>query len=58
MDHFRSLGPVYPVVMAVLVVLFAAAIRIRSERFHAAFATISLLYLLLYPIMLFGTVHD
>ena len=58
MDHFRSLGPVYPVVMAVLALLFAAGIRIRNERFHAVFAAISLLYLLLYPIMLFGTVHD
>lgn len=58
LDHFRSLGPVYPVVMAVLAVLFAAAIWIRNERFHIVLAVASLSYLLLYPIMLFGTVHN
>ena len=57
LDHFRSLGPAYPIVMAVSAVAFSAAIWIRNERFHAAFATISLLYMLLYPVLLFGTVY-
>ena len=57
MDHFRSLGPVYPIAMSVLAILMAAAIRIRSGRFHAVFAVVALIYLLLYPIMLFDTVH-
>ena len=58
MEHFRSLGPAYPFIMATLAISFIAAIRIRNERFHAILATVSLLYLLLYPILLFGTVHD
>lgn len=58
LDHFRSLGPGYSIIMAITAALFAIAIRVRSERFHAAFAVLSLGYLLLYPIMLFGAVQD
>lgn len=57
-DHFRSLGPSYPILMATLGILFLIAMRIRSERFHAAFAVASLLYLLVYPIATFRTVQQ
>jgi hypothetical protein len=57
MGHFRSLGVSYPFIMAALAVLFFVAMRTRSERFHAAFAVFSLLYLLLYPLTNFSTVQ-
>lgn len=56
-DHLRGLGPSYPVLMAVLATLFALAIRIRNERFHAIFAVGSLSYLLLYPVIVFNKVQ-
>ena len=55
--HFQSLGPSYPVIMAVLATLFAIAIWTKSERFHAVFAVASLAYLLAYPISMFNLVR-
>ncbi len=57
LDHFQSLGPSYPIIMAVLASLFAIAMWTRSERFHAAFAVASLAYLMYYPITNFSTVQ-
>jgi len=57
MDHFRSLGPSYPIIMATLASLFLIAIWTRSERFHGVFAAASLAYLLVYPLTNFTTVQ-
>ncbi len=56
LDHFRSLGPSYVVAIATLSVLLLIAMRTRSERYHAAFAIFSVLYLIAYPLWAFGTV--
>jgi hypothetical protein len=48
--HFRSLGMLYPVLMATLAILFLIAIRTRSERYHGALAIFSIFYLILYPL--------
>lgn len=56
-DHFRSLGPSYPFIMAALAILFAVAMRVRNERFHQTFALGSLAYLMLYPIANYSTLH-
>jgi hypothetical protein len=55
LDHFRSLGPSYPIAMASLSLLFLIAMRTRSERFHGAFAIVSVLYLIAYPWVVFDT---
>ena len=57
MDHFRSLGPSYPIIMATLASLFLIAIWTRSERFHGVFAAAALAYLLVYPLTNFTTVQ-
>jgi hypothetical protein len=57
LDHFRELGVSYPIIMAVLAVLFAIGMRTRSERFHTAFAVASLAYLMLYPITNYNVVQ-
>ena len=57
LDHFRSLGPSYPLIMGTLALLFLIAMRSRSERFHAVFAVASVLYLLIYPLTNFTTVQ-
>ena len=56
-EHFRSLGPSYPFIMATMAILFLIATRTRNERFHAAFAVASLTYLLIYPLTNFTTVQ-
>ena len=56
LDHFRSLGPSYPIAIATLSVLLLIAMRTRSERFHGAFAIFSVLYLIAYPWLVFDTV--
>jgi hypothetical protein len=55
--HFRSLGTTYPVAMATLAILFLVAIRTRNERYHAAIALVSLLYLVIYPLTNLQTVQ-
>jgi hypothetical protein len=55
MDHFRSLGPFYPVAMAIVSVLLLIAMRTRSERYHAAFAIFTVVYLVAYPWLAFYT---
>jgi hypothetical protein len=57
LDHFRALGPSYPIIMATLAILFAVGMVTRSERFHGAFAVVALAYLLLYPITNFNTIQ-
>ena len=56
LDHFRSLGPSYPIAIVTLSVLLLIAMRTRSERFHGAFAIFSVLYLIAYPWLVFDTV--
>jgi hypothetical protein len=55
--HFRALGTIYPVSMATLALLMLVAIRTRNERYHAAIALISLLYLIVYPLTNLRTVQ-
>jgi hypothetical protein len=57
LDHFRSLGPSYPIAMFVLTALFLIAMRTRNERFQAAFAIFSVTYLVAYPWIVFQTVQ-
>ncbi len=56
-DYFRALGWSYLVIMAALATLFAIAMRTRSERYHAVLAVASLAYLMLYPIINYGTLQ-
>jgi hypothetical protein len=49
-DHFRSLGMLYPTMMATLAILFLIAMRTRSERYHGALAVFAIFYLILYPL--------
>ena len=56
MDHFRSLGPSYPIAMAVVSLLMLIAMWTRSERYHGAFAIFSVVYLIAYPWFSFDTV--
>ena len=56
MAHFRSLGLVYPCGILALSALLLIAMRTRSERYHAAFAIFSLVYLIAYPWLYFDTV--
>ena len=55
MDHFRSLGPFYPVALAIVSVLLLIAMRTRGERYHGAFAIFSVLYLIGFPWVMFYT---
>src|SRR4051794_30684556 len=55
LDHFHSLGPAYPIGISILSILFLIAVRTRNERFHGAFATFSVLYLIAYPWVFFDT---
>lgn len=57
LDHFRALGPFYAVMMAGFVILCAIAMRIRSARFHAAFAVGTLAFMLLYPATTFSVMQ-
>ena len=57
LDHFRSLGPQYPIIMATLALLFLITMRTRNERYHAAFAVAALAYVLIYPLTNFTTVQ-
>jgi hypothetical protein len=56
MDHFRSLGPSYPILILAVSGLMLIAMRARNERFHAAFAIFSVAYLVAYPWFVFDTV--
>ena len=56
-EHFRSLGPSYPIIMATLATLFAIGMLTRDKRFHGGFAILTLAYLLVYPITNFSTVQ-
>ena len=56
-DHFRSLGPVYPIAMASLAILFLIATRTRNERFHGGFALFAIFYLVAYPLTNLATVQ-
>ena len=49
MDHFRSLGPSYPIAIGIMTVLLLIAMRTRSERYHGAFVIYSVVYLIAYP---------
>lgn len=55
--HFRSLGPGYPIGISVLSVLLLIAMRTRSERYHAAFAIFVVVYLVVFPLLLFDTIR-
>jgi hypothetical protein len=54
--HFRSLGPSYPIMIAIVSLLLLIAMRTRSERYHGAFAIFSVVYLVAYPWFSFDTV--
>jgi hypothetical protein len=56
MVHFRSLGPSYPIAIAIVSLLMLIAMRTRSERYHGAFAISSVVYLVAYPWFSFDTV--
>ena len=56
MDHFRSLGPFYPIAAGIVSLLLLVAMRTRSERYHAAFAIFSVVYLIAYPWFAFDTI--
>jgi hypothetical protein len=56
MAHFRSLGPSYPLLILFVSALMAVAMRTRNERFHAAFALFSVIYLVAYPWWVFDRV--
>ena len=56
LDHFRSLGVSYVIAIVSISVLLLIAIRTRNERYHAAFAVFSLVYLIAYPLMVFDTI--
>jgi hypothetical protein len=57
MDHFRSLGPSYPIAIVCVSVLLMIAMWTRSERYHGAFAIVSVVYLLAYPWIVFDTLR-
>lgn len=57
MDYFRSLGLPYLIGQAVLTTMFVIALRTRNERFHASFALLAVIWLLLYPLTNFNTVQ-
>jgi hypothetical protein len=57
MDHFRSLGPSYPIAVVSVSVLLMIAMWTRSERYHGAFAIVSVVYLLAYPWIVFHTLR-
>lgn len=54
--HFRSLGPSYLVLIAGWSVLLLIAMRTRNERYHGAFAVLTVLYFVAYPWLVFDTV--
>lgn len=54
--HFLSLGASYLIGIVSLSVLSLIAIKTRNERFHGAFATFVVVYLLAYPWFVFDTV--
>ena len=56
LDHFRSLGPTYPIAISILSLLLLIAMRTRNERFHGAFAIFAVLYLIAYPWVFFDTI--
>jgi hypothetical protein len=55
--HLRSLGLAYPIGISVLSVLLLIAMRTRSERYQAAFAIFTVVYLIVFPLLLFDTVR-
>jgi predicted membrane-bound mannosyltransferase len=57
MDHFRSLGPSYPILILAVSGLMLIAMRTRNERFHAFFALLAVAALLIYPVTNFETVQ-
>jgi hypothetical protein len=54
--HFLALGPSYIISVVILSLLMLIATRTRSERYHAAFAVFSLLFLIGYTLLVFDTV--
>ena len=55
--HFRSLGPAYVIGIAALSALLLIAMRTRNERYHGAFAIFSVVYLLVFPWIMFHTLR-
>lgn len=55
--HFRSLGVSYVIAIATISVLFLIAMRTRNERYHGAFALLSVAYLIIYPWFAFDTIR-
>jgi hypothetical protein len=55
-EHFLSLGPSYIISVVILSALMLIGIRTRSERYHAALALFSLLFLIGYTLLVFDTV--
>ena len=53
MDHFRSLGPTYPILIVTFSLLMLIAMRTRNQLYHAMFAIFSVVYLLAYPWVFF-----
>jgi hypothetical protein len=56
LNHFRSLGPLYPTSIVGLSLLFLIAARTRNERYHGVLAIFAVLYLIVYPWVFFDTV--
>ena len=57
LDHFASLGPLYIGLQVMWTILFVIALRTRNERFHALFALLAVISLLIYPVTNFDTVQ-
>jgi hypothetical protein len=55
--HFRSLGASYMIWLGMISVLAVIAMRTRNERFHGAFAILSVAYLVAFPLLVFDTVQ-
>lgn len=53
LDHFRALGTSYVISIALVSLLLVIAMRTRNERYHGAFAVFALVYLTVYPLMVF-----
>lgn len=55
--HFRALGPAYVIGITGLTVLLLIAMRTRSRLYHGAFAIVAVLYLIVFPLLLFDTLR-
>ena len=56
LEHFHALGLTYQLRTGLILLLSLLAIKVRNERFHAAFAVFALLSEIFYYLRLFFTV--